>query len=85
VTNIRRDLFEKIFAGQPFEIRVDEMRIKKISRSYDENAQGSPLAIWGSEACLEISANLSSAARMLGIETLDKDDTKIVIRKEGVE
>jgi len=85
VTNIRRDLFEKVFAGSPFEIRVNEMRIKKISKSYDENAPGSPLAIWGSEACLEISANLSSAAERLGIETLDNNDVKVIIRKEGVE
>lgn len=83
ITNIRRELFESVFAGAPFEIIVNNRRIKKINESYDENPQGSLLAIWGSEAYLEISANLSNAAKQLEIRNIDSDEVKILIRKEG--
>lgn len=83
ITNIRRELFESVVTDHPFEIVVNDMRIRRISKSYDESPRGSPLAIWGSETHLEISANLSSAAKQLGIGDLECDETKVVIRKEG--
>lgn len=83
ITNIKRELFENVCGDGPVEIVVKNKRIKEISASYDQNPPGSLLAIWGSESTLEISANLSSAAKLLRIDKIDYDEVKIFIRKEG--
>jgi len=83
ITNINRELFERAFVSNSYEVVIGEERIPKISASYDQVPEGSLLAIWGSENTLEISANLSSAARRLNIDERSIDGVRVLIRKEG--
>lgn len=63
ITNIPVDWFD----GHPFEIRLGEVSLNQLSKSYAEGSDG-PMAIEGSNQCLEIAIGSGSAAQTLDIQ-----------------
>lgn len=67
VTNITKELFEKIRNGRTFEIRVGKYLIDKVCRSYTEVAMPDIVALFGSHGFLEIALNHGKTASLLGL------------------
>ena len=67
VTNITRELFEKIRNSRAYEIKIGKYVINKICRSYTEVAMPDIVAIFGSHGFLEIAINHGKAASLLGL------------------
>lgn len=71
--NVTQDLFRKVVGKKAFEIefRNSRYKIKKISQSYSDVAEGEMLALFSSNAYLEIAMNRGRASSLLG---LHRDD-----------
>ena len=67
VTNITRELFEKIRNGRAFDIRIGKYVINKVCLSYTEVPLAEKLALFGTHGYLEIAMNHGKAASLLGI------------------
>ena len=69
ITNISRELFEKIGKGRPFEILVQSYhyKINRINKTYNETSDGELLAIFNSVGLLEIAINRGKVAELLNI------------------
>jgi len=84
ITNITRDLFERVGKGRLFEIFVqsNHYRITSINTYYHETAAGEILALFNSVGLLEIAINKGNAADLLNLSTNStirikfKDDKK---------
>ena len=71
VTNITRDLVEKVSKGRKYIIDFRGETIKGINRSYQEVPIGEIVALFGSTGHLEIAINQGNAASLLGLEIND--------------
>ncbi len=71
VTNIPRELFERIARKRPFEIFIqsNHYKIDKINNRYNETSAGELLAIFNSCGLLEIAINKGNAADLLNLGT----------------
>lgn len=71
ITNVSRDLFERIGKGKPFKIFVQSNHyvISKINITYQETSVGELCAIFNSINLLEIAINGGNAAELLNLET----------------
>jgi S-adenosylmethionine hydrolase len=71
ITNITRDLFERVGQDRPFEIYVqsNHYKITKINTYYHETAAGEILALFNSVGLLEIAINNGNAADLLSLST----------------
>ncbi len=71
ITNITRELFERIHQGRPFELMVQSRFniIKRISEFYDEVQQGEILALFNSIGLLEIAVNQGNVAQLESLDT----------------
>ena len=67
VTNITKELFEKIRNGRSFEIRIGKYIIDKVCRSYTEVPVAEKMALFGTHGYLEIAMNHGKAASLLGL------------------
>jgi len=69
ITNISRDLFERVGKNRPFEIfiRSNHYRIDRINNFYHETSPGEILAIFNSIGLLEIAMNLGNVADLLDL------------------
>jgi S-adenosylmethionine hydrolase len=69
ITNISKELFERIGNGRPFEISVqtNHYKIKKINKMYYESSVGELLAIFNSLDLIEIAMNKGNVAELLGL------------------
>ncbi len=67
VTNISRELFERIRNGRSFTIKFGKYSIEKISLSYTEVTLAEKLALFGTHGYLEIAMNHGKAASLLGL------------------
>jgi hypothetical protein len=67
VTNISRQDLERFSKGSGVFVLAGAARIEKISRSYSQVAQGSPLAIFNSWDHLEVAVNGADACQVLGL------------------
>jgi S-adenosyl-L-methionine hydrolase (adenosine-forming) len=65
ITNLHIDDFSEVKA-RPFELRVGLERIHRLALTYAETAIGEVFVIVGSSGYLEIAANQSSAAKLVG-------------------
>lgn len=68
--NLITNFSEQDFGGmktRPFELRAAEQTIRRLALHYSEAEPGEVFAIIGSSGYLEIAANQSSAAKMLGL------------------
>jgi S-adenosyl-L-methionine hydrolase (adenosine-forming) len=70
ITNISKELFEKIGKGRPFEILVQSYhyKINRINHTYNETTEGELLAIFNSLNLMEIAINRGNVAELLNIE-----------------
>ena len=66
ITNIDRQLFERLASGQPLIVRVGSLRIPKVVSTYADSSPGELCALFGSTDHLEIAANGASAAAEIG-------------------
>ncbi len=67
VSNITKELFEKIRNGRAFEIRAGKYVVSKICRSYTEVMMPDIVALFGTHGFLEIAINHGKAASLLGL------------------
>lgn len=67
VTNITKELFEKVRNGRSFEIRIGKYTIDKVCRSYTEVPLAEKMALFGTHGYLEIAMNHGKAASLLGL------------------
>jgi S-adenosylmethionine hydrolase len=69
ITNITRDLFERIGDGRDFEIYSQNIHhtITRLNHHYHETAPGEILAIFNSVGLLEIAINMGNAADLLNL------------------
>ncbi|MEE4197920.1 MAG: SAM-dependent chlorinase/fluorinase [Bacteroidales bacterium] len=69
ITNVSKDLFERVIKGKPFKIYVqsNHYMISKINRSYHETSAGEILALFNSLNLLEIAINGGNAAELLNL------------------
>jgi S-adenosylmethionine hydrolase len=69
VTNINRELFERVSKGRKFEIllRKNEYRIDRISESYGEADSGMVVALFDPEGYLELAIAHGNASQLLGL------------------
>jgi S-adenosylmethionine hydrolase len=69
ITNITRELFERIGKGRPFEILVQSnyYKIKRINKLYNETTPGELLALFNSLDLLEIAIYRGNAAELLNL------------------
>ncbi|MFH1950551.1 MAG: SAM-dependent chlorinase/fluorinase [Pseudomonadota bacterium] len=73
ITNIHRKEIEGFTGGRTPVIRLGDLIIKGILKTYAQKGKGETLALFGSSGYLEIGVNLGRAADLLGV-----DDTKII-------
>ncbi|NLI23809.1 MAG: SAM-dependent chlorinase/fluorinase [Bacteroidales bacterium] len=71
ITNIDRQLFEKVGRGRPFEIVVqsNRYRLTRIDDSYGEITSGELMALFNAAGFLEIAIARGNAADLLGLDT----------------
>lgn len=69
ITNITRELFERIGKGRSFEILVQSnyYKIKRLNRFYNETSPGELLALFNSLDLLEIAIYKGNAAELLNL------------------
>ncbi|MFO7829951.1 MAG: SAM-dependent chlorinase/fluorinase [Bacteroidales bacterium] len=70
ITNVSKDLFERVIKGKPFKIYVqsNHYMISKINQTYHETSVGEILAIFNSLNLLEIAINGGNAAELLNLD-----------------
>ena len=70
VTNITKELFDRIGENKAYDIFVQShhYKISKINKKYKETTPGELLAIFNSVGLLEIAINNGNAAELLGLE-----------------
>ncbi len=70
ITNITKDLFDRIRQDRSFEIYVQSKhyKVKKISNFYNDVPVGELLALFNSVGLLEIAINNGNAARLLNLD-----------------
>ena len=70
ITNISRDLFERIAKNRRFELFVQSKhyKITRMSRKYHDVQAGDLLALFNSAGLLEIAINSGNAARLLNLD-----------------
>jgi len=78
VTNITKELFDKVRNGRSFEIRIGKYVIEEICHSYTEVAIPDIVALFGTHGFLEIAMNHGKAASLLG---LSRDSSVDIIFK----
>ena len=71
VTNITRDLVDKVGKGRKFIIEFRGETLKGINQSYQEVPIGEIVALFGSTGHLEIAINQGNAASLLGLDIND--------------
>jgi S-adenosylmethionine hydrolase len=71
ITNVSKDLFDRVGSGKPFKIYVQSNHyvISKINKAYQETTVGEILAIFNSLNLLEIAINGGNAAELLNLDT----------------
>jgi S-adenosyl-L-methionine hydrolase (adenosine-forming) len=71
VTNITRDLVDKVGKGRKFIIEFRGETLNRINQSYQEVPIGEIVALFGSTGHLEIAINQGNAASLLGLDIND--------------
>jgi S-adenosylmethionine hydrolase len=69
ITNITRELFDRIRKGRPFDIFVQSnyYKINRINKKYNDSSSGEMLALFNSLGLLEIAINSGNAADLLNL------------------
>lgn len=85
ISNISKDLFERIGKGRNFEIYVqsNHYRINRINRLYNETSPGEILAIFNSIGLLEVAINNGNAADLLNLSVNSGIRIKFTGKNQG--
>jgi S-adenosylmethionine hydrolase len=69
ITNIPKELFEKIGKNRPFDVFIqsNHYKINKINKTYSETSAGELLALFNSLNLLEIAISSGNAADLLNL------------------
>jgi S-adenosylmethionine hydrolase len=69
ITNVSKELFDKVGQGRKFEIFVQSQhnKVEKIAKSYNDVDPGDLLALFNSAGLLEIAINNGYAAQLLNL------------------
>ena len=80
ITNVTRELFERIHGGRKFELLVQSRFniITRISEYYDEVQQGEILAIFNSVGLLEIAVNHGNVSQLESLDTTSHIKIKFI-------
>lgn len=71
ITNITKDLFDKVGKGKRFTIQLRGVEIRSINQSYLDVPTGETVAVFASNGHLEIAINQGNASSLLGISMND--------------
>ncbi len=71
ITNITKELFDKVGQGKKFSIQLRGVKIRMIDESYLDVPIGESVAVFGSNGHLEIAINQGNASSLLGISVND--------------
>jgi S-adenosyl-L-methionine hydrolase (adenosine-forming) len=71
ITNITKDLFDKVGKGKKLSIQLRGVKIRTIDESYLDVPTGETVAVFGSNGHLEIAINQGNASSLLGISVND--------------
>jgi S-adenosylmethionine hydrolase len=73
VSNITKDLFERVGGSRPFTVAVrgHDHQLKKYHRNYDENGEGELVIIFNEKGNLVLALNRARASRLFGLKRLD--------------
>lgn len=71
ITNITKDLFDKVGNGKKFAIQLRGVQIRSIAQSYLDVPTGETVAVFASNGHLEIAINQGNAGSLLGIAIND--------------
>jgi S-adenosylmethionine hydrolase len=84
ITNITRDLFDRVGKDRSFEIYVQSnyYKITRINTCYSETAPGEILALFNSVGLLEIAINKGNAADLLNLSTSSTIRVKFMDNKK---
>jgi len=71
ITNISRELFDRVGKGRDFEILVqsNHYRVNRLNKTYSETSVGELLALFNTSGLLEIAINRGTAAQLLNLDT----------------
>jgi S-adenosylmethionine hydrolase len=69
ITNVSKELFEKVGKGRKFEILIqsNRYRITRINRKYNETSEGELLALFNSAGLLEIAICMGNVAELINL------------------
>ena len=84
ITNITRELFEKVAKGRYFEIypQSNHYKITRINKRYNETTPGEILALFNSLGLLEIAMNQGNIAELLSLNISSTIRIKFFDKKE---
>ncbi len=70
ITNITRELYERIGKGRQFEVALqsNHYKLKKINQTYNETSVGELLVLFNYLDLLEVAINKGNAAQLLGLD-----------------
>jgi len=73
VSNITKDLFERVGKSRPFRVSVrgHELSFKNHHKNYDEEQEGELVVIFNEKANMVLALNRSRASKLLGLSRLD--------------
>ncbi len=69
ITNISKDLFEKVGKGRKFEIYLGKDKITRLNNTYQETSEGEILALFNELDLLEVAMCKGEIAKILSITT----------------
>jgi len=72
VSNIQKDLFEKVVQNKPFRVSIRSGEMDRIFNNYNDVPVGEQLCLFNSAGHLEIAMNKGKASSLLGIFKNDK-------------
>lgn len=67
ITNITRELFDKVGRGRQFTIEFRREQLSRLAASYQDVPEGEIAALFGSTGHLEIAVNYGNASGLLGL------------------
>ncbi len=84
ITNITKELFERIGKGRQFEIAVqsNHYKLRKINKLYGETSVGELLALFNSLNLLEVAINKGNASELLNLTTSSMIRIKFFDKKQ---
>lgn len=83
ITNIRRAELEGFSAGSIPLVRIGDLRIEGIQKTYAQTGAGEPLALFGSSGYLEIAVNRGRAADRTGLDPAEIIGREVEVSRMG--